>query len=89
MFPLGETKGTEAAFRHLTFEDIVRALQRHIKGDPGDLGGEFENANREAMKNNGRIISQHSHQFAKVFRVMTDLAENETIILVPSVDKNI
>lgn len=36
-FPLGQLVATPNALDHITHEDIMAALQRHVAGDWGDL----------------------------------------------------
>ena len=83
LFPLGQTVATPGALRELEQIDISPAslLDRHGRGDWGDVDREDWQANERAMMENDRILSVYRlTDDVKVF-VITEADRSSTTIL--------
>jgi hypothetical protein len=82
-FPLGQIVATPNALAHVSNDEILKALSRHLQGDWGTLEPEDKNANDRALKHGGRLFSAyHSLQNVK-FWIITEADRSVTTILLP------
>lgn len=82
-FPLGSIYITPGAMAALSNEDITKALDRHARGNWGDLDEHDRLENERALRNECRILSAY-HTATKVkFWVITESDRATTTILMP------
>lgn len=85
LFPLGRTVATPGALQ--TLEDAGQSpaefLDRHIRGDWGDVGEEDAEANNLALRDGSRIFSVYHTQTNEKIWVITEADRNSTCILLP------
>lgn len=82
-FPFGQLVITRNAAEHLDKRDVIVALDRHGKGDWGDLTPEDRKENDLALKSGGRLLSAyHDHKDVK-FWVITEADRIATTVLLP------
>ena len=82
-FDIGQTMITLNAHAHLTQEDILGALYRHIEGDWGDLCAEDRQANETALREELRLLSVYRSKSGTAFWVITEADRNTTTVLLP------
>lgn len=80
---LGRFVATPAALAALTHLDIRRALQRHLRGDWGDLDSEDRAANDRGVKQGGRLLSAYHSEAGVKFYVITEHDRSVTTVLLP------
>jgi hypothetical protein len=81
-FSLGQLAITANAGLRLTTEEVLTALQRHARGDWGDLCPEDTLANDEALKHGGRLLSAYGHGEHR-FWLITEADHSATTLLLP------
>lgn len=59
------------------------ALQRHLRGDWGDVSPEDAEANNQSVKTKDRIISSYTSTNGTKFWIVTDAGHEITTILLP------
>ena len=82
-FPLGRTVATPGALEHLTHDDILHALARHVQGDWGEIEDEDLAANERALLTEGRLVSVYSSASHVRFYVITECDRSATTVLLP------
>ena len=82
-FCLGPIVATSNALSAITHEDILRALDRHIRGDWGELDDFDRNQNEEALIHGRRLLSVYYAQNDTRFYVITEADRSATTILLP------
>jgi len=80
---LGKITITANAQRQLNKISVLTALERHSKGDWGDLEKDDWKANDEALNNGGRILSSYKDKEDKKFWIITEWDRTVTTILLP------
>lgn len=83
MLELGKITITANAQRQLNKISVLTALERHSKGDWGDLEKDDWKANDEALNNGGRILSSYKDKEDKKFWIITEWDRTVTTILLP------
>lgn len=68
--------------QHSLDHDIVRLINRHIRGDWGELPEDDKEANDLAIKQNTRILSKHKLKDEYVY-IITEADRSYTTILFP------
>ena len=81
-FPLGQLAITSNASLRLTTEEVLTALQRHARGDWGDLCPEDTLANDMAVELGGRLLSAYGHGEHR-FWLITEADYSFTTVLLP------
>lgn len=80
-FPFGQIVSTPNALHQIPTDEILVALSRHVRGDWGTLENEDRNANDQALKHGGRLLSAyHSTQGVK-FWIITEADRSVTTVL--------
>ncbi len=83
-FPLGRVCATPHALEVLTPEEIRRALDRHARGDWGELGERDWEANEEALELGLRLFSAYPAEgHPGRFWVITEADRSATTVLMP------
>ncbi|MFC3715195.1 hypothetical protein ACFONC_03395, partial [Luteimonas soli] len=85
LFPLGQLVGTPAALDLLARAGVngMALVDRHMRGDFGDLDPEDEQSNREAIAHGFRVLSSYPVGTGKVW-IITEADRSVTTILLPS-----
>src|SRR5687767_8521708 len=82
-FALGKLVATPNALQHVTPEDSIAALRRHMSGDWGDVSDEDKAANDIALIEETRLLSAYCTQGGVRFWVLTEADRSATTILLP------
>lgn len=82
-FPLGQTVVTRTALSVLSTLDIAGALDRHRRGDWGDVGKEDGQANEHALKHGERLVSVYHASDGTKFYVISEWDRYLTTVLLP------
>jgi len=83
-FTLGQLVATPAAIDRLTNHDIQKALDRHLRGDWGDLGEEDRAENELSLKQGLRLFSVYHGANGVKFYIITEHDRSITTVLLPS-----
>lgn len=86
LFRTGQTVMTSAFAATIALRaprDAMVALQRHIRGDWGDVCAEDKAANDAALREGGRLLSSYSSGGEK-FWIITEADRSATTFLLPS-----
>ncbi len=80
LFSMGQIVATPGALALLALHGVPATglLQRHVRGDWGDLGREDRKANDDAVHNGGRIFSSYLLKRDKVF-VITEATGDDGV----------
>ena len=81
-FPLGQLVMTPGA--QTTFDEKTRAecLQRHAKGDWGDLDDEDKRSNDQSIRSGGRLMSSYDLGDKQLW-IITEADRTVTTLLLP------
>ena len=82
-FPLGQLVATPNALEHITQDDIMAALQRHVAGDWGDVCGEDKQTNDCALAEGTRILSAYRAANGTKFWIISEADRSVTTVLLP------
>lgn len=84
LFQLGQIAATRCVLMHLEREGVAvdPYLDRHVRGDWGDVPSEDEQANRCAVQNGSRIMSSYQIADKKVW-IITEADRSATLLLFP------
>ena len=82
-FRLGQVLVTPGAIAALTREDVVRALNRHVRGDWGNVGEEEWRANDSALANSSLLLSSYRAEDGTRFWVITEEHRTFTVVILP------
>jgi hypothetical protein len=83
MFKLGKVVLTQNANQTIDKQSVANALQRHHKGDWGDLCDENKQRNDEALKHCDRLFSAYRDKNGIKFWIITEHDRSYTTILLP------
>jgi len=83
LFELGETVITANAHAVLTSADVQAALDRHQRGDWGELEPADRVANERALINGSRILSAYISGHGVKFWLITEADRSSTTVLLP------
>ena len=88
-FPLGTVVATPGALKALggmednaTTWNLATLLNRHAAGDWGDLCKDDRQANSDALKNGGRLLSSYTVDDQKIW-IITEADRSATTVLLP------
>lgn len=81
-FSLGEVVITPNALEKLNPDDILKALNRHVLGDWGELDEEDRLENEHSLKNGFRLLSVYRSGGTK-FWIITESSRTVTTVLLP------
>lgn len=82
-FPLGRLVATQNALDVIPSSDIHTALDRHQRGDWGDVCKEDRAANDAAIVEGSRILSVYKTAAGNPFWIITEWDRSATTILLP------
>ena len=82
-FLLGKLTATPNALEHLTENDILEALRRHLAGDWGEVDREDKATNDAALLQGTRLLSVYSSSSGTKFWIITEGDRSATTILLP------
>ena len=82
-FPPGQVVATGTALATLSAQDMAAALDRHRRGDWGDVGKEDWQANERALKHGERLLSVYHAADGTLFWVITEWDRSLTTVLLP------
>lgn len=83
-FNPGRLMITRNAKDTLPHSEVNAAIQRHLHGDWGELCDLEQQANEDALKNGGRLMSVYSTRDAVKFWIITEADYSTTTVLLPS-----
>jgi len=84
LFPLGNLVATPNALGAVTQEQINGMLDRHIRGDWGDVCKEDWKANDRALVDGTRLFSVYKFASEKRCWIITEADRSSTTVLLPS-----
>lgn len=82
--PLGRVLITPGAQAALTPEEILTALNRHVRGDWGDVDAEDRAENDRSFRHGFRILSAYQSKHGEPFWIITEADRSSTTLLLPS-----
>jgi len=82
-FPLGKVVATRGVLAKVKDEDITRCIERHSRGDWGDLCKEDKQLNEEALKFGNRLFSSYVLSDDLEVYVITEWDKSVTTVLLP------
>lgn len=85
LFTLGRLLSTPEALRRLSDHGIAlpALLQRHAKGDWGDVVPADARANDEALRHGGRLLSSYTLAPERKVWILTEANRSATTLLLP------
>jgi len=83
LFALGQTVITRQALDVLHPEDVKSCLDRHARGDWGDLGEADRRQNEIALAQEMRLFSAYNDRSGTRFWIITEADRSATTILLP------
>lgn len=84
LLPLGRVVTTPGAYEEIPLGEILSALDRHQRGDWGNLCEEDRRENAWALKNNARLLSVFDSREGIRFWIITEADRSVTTVLLPS-----
>jgi hypothetical protein len=83
-FPLGQVVATQGVLTTIPQFEIVRALDRHARGDWGDLDPEDAKKNEIALEKGYRpLLSTYTSSTGVQFWILTESDRSATTLLLP------
>lgn len=82
-FELGRVVITRNALSTLPPDDVAAAIQRHSRGDWGELDQHDLAENERSLKEGGRLLSIYQTETGVRFYVITESDRSVTTILLP------
>ena len=82
-FDLGQVVITANAERTLDPVSYQQGLQRHARGDWGELGEEDRQANERALEEGTRLLSGYEDSQGKKYWIITEADRSATTVLLP------
>jgi len=83
-FSLGNVYATPGALEALTSSEIATCLQRHHRGDWGELDAEDNAANDQSLIDGSRLLSAYHNAADIKFWIITEADRSATTVLLPS-----
>jgi hypothetical protein len=85
LFPLGQTVATPGALEALTQarQSPSAFLERHARGDWGEVCGEDAEANHNALLDEGRVLSAYCTALGVRLWIITEADRSVTTVLLP------
>ena len=83
LFPIGCLVATPAVLGAISDEDFVTALDRHVRGDWGDVCSEDRRQNDLALKQGMRLFSVYHTKEKTKFWIITEADRSATTVLLP------
>jgi hypothetical protein len=83
-FPLGRIVTTANALDHLSYDDIMTGLFRHVTGDWGDVSAADRKENDMSLEKGFRLVSAYHAGNRVKFFIITEADRSITTALLPS-----
>ena len=85
LFKLGQVVATPGALEALerTGQTPAEFLDRHVRGDWGEVDDEDRQANNEALKHESRVLSAYKTKAGERLWIITEADRSSTCILLP------
>ena len=83
-FSLGRLLITPAARDVLTQDDLLTALNRHMRGDWGNVNADDRKENDLSVEKGFRILSAYETSEREKFWIITEADRSSTCVLLPS-----
>lgn len=85
-FPLGRVVATRTLLAHVapTKTSLVPYLERHQRGDWGNLGRSDKQANEDAIQNGSRILSKYLLKDGTPIYIITEADRSVTTVMLVS-----
>ena len=84
LFSLGKLYCTPGALEALEVDELQEALDRHVRGDWGDVPTEDAAENELSLREGFRIISSYTSLAGVRFWIITEADRSSTTALLPS-----
>ncbi len=84
LFSLGRLVATPAVLDVVSRKELFAAVERHKRGDWGDVSEGDRKANDQALKNGERLLSAYKSTGGTKFWIVTEPDRSYTTILLPS-----
>ncbi len=81
---LGRIHITPTARAAISSSDVLSALQRHERGDWGQICHEDREANELALRDDARLLSVYEDRMRTTFWIITEADRSATTVLLPS-----
>ncbi|MCP5056894.1 MAG: hypothetical protein GY937_09250 [bacterium] len=82
-FRLGRLVSTPGALKRVSNSEMLRALQRHVNGDWGDVCSDDAEANDAAVGERARLLSSYTTGGGVCFWIITEADRSTTTVLLP------
>jgi hypothetical protein len=82
-FPLGQLVTTPNALENIRNDEMLIAIGRHANGDWGILDNHDIQANEQALKNGGRLLSAYLSSQNIKFYIITEHDRSYTTVMLP------
>ena len=82
-FPVGTIVATANAKRHLTPDDILTGLLRHVSGDWGDVSKDDRKENDLSLEKGFRLVSVYHAANQMKFWIISEADRSVTTVLMP------
>jgi len=82
-FSLGQLVATPNALHQISYDEILTALSRHVRGDWGTLDAADLNSNERALQSGGRLFSAYQSVRKIKFWIITECDRSATTVLLP------
>ncbi len=83
LFPTGQLVTTPGALETFSYEEMIDCLNRHKKGDWGNVSESDRKANNRALKDGDRILSSYILG-KRTLWILTEADRSVTTLLLPS-----
>jgi hypothetical protein len=84
LFSLGQVVTTPGAYESIPIWDVLAALDRHQRGDWGDLCEHDQSENQLGLSQGFRIFSRYFSREGIRFWIITEADRSVTTVLLPS-----
>ena len=81
--PLGTIVATPTVLNAIAFETVAAAIERHRRGDWGEVSGDDLAANEEALTTGGRMALSVFSEGESTFWIITEPDRSVTTVLFP------
>jgi hypothetical protein len=81
---VGRVVATPAALATFSQAFMSRCLERHVRGDWGDVGAEDGAANDRAERSGERVLSSYAGEGSGLLWIITEADRSATTLLLPN-----
>lgn len=82
-FSLGQLLATPAVLERISNDQMLAALNRHARGDWGDVDEHDRQANNTALREGTRLLSSYHTADGTRFWIITEADRSATTVLLP------